>query len=272
MTGPQEPIEKPLVYSEFAPVGAVANDVLCGWSFIAAETLKETYAHHVLPDGCISLVFRGGLNGSQGPLIVSGPHLKEFRVEVRGGDQYWGIKFWPDVGGAVLGLSPVECRGRSDLMATRCAAHSQWLSPLLSKCASFDEAFLVFKDFVAKQKTLCQSLDREVRSALLAINQSDGSEEISAIAAKVGLSPRQLQRRFQARVGLTPKEYARIRRMRVALTKGLEERPKGWAAVAAETGYADQAHLSRDAAALTGLSPMGFESRVRPIDHRNVEP
>jgi AraC-like DNA-binding protein len=264
--------EKALVYSEFPVDRAVADYVLCGWSFVATEDLRDTYAHHVLPDGCISLVFRVGSKGNQGPLIVSGPHVKELRVDVHAGNQYWGVKFWPDAGGAILDLAPVECRGRADLMVMRCPSYGQVLSSLLSKCAAFEDALRVFQDFVATRKESCPPLDVEVRQGVLAINQCDGAEEISKIVSKVGLSQRQFQRRFQSCVGLTPKEYSRIRRMRVALTKGLEERQKGWAAVAIEAGYADQSHLSRDAAALTGLSPVGFEDRVRPIDHRNVDP
>ena len=55
-----------------------------------------------------------------------------------------------------------------------------------------------------------------------------------------------------AECGLPPKVFARIARMQVALV-GLRS---GRAAdVAADTGYADQAHLTRELVALAGAPP-----------------
>jgi AraC-like DNA-binding protein len=171
-----------------------------------------------------------------------------------------------------LGIAPFDLRERSELLAMRVPAEAQSLSMLLEQCVDASAAITVFQDFVSVRQLSCAPIDVAVRQCLDAINLCDGSEQIGEIAFALGLSQRQLQRRFRARVGLTPKEYARIRRMRVALANAIEPRPKGWVAVAAETGYADQAHLSREASALTGLTPAGFEARIQPIEHNNVEP
>nr|WP_230416296.1 helix-turn-helix domain-containing protein [Micromonospora tarapacensis] len=53
--------------------------------------------------------------------------------------------------------------------------------------------------------------------------------------------------------GYGPKTLARILRMRRALALARTGVPL--AEVAARTGYADQAHLTRDTRALTGLPP-----------------
>ncbi|HEV7175962.1 MAG TPA: helix-turn-helix domain-containing protein, partial [Solirubrobacteraceae bacterium] len=69
-------------------------------------------------------------------------------------------------------------------------------------------------------------------------------------------SERQLQRRFLAAVGYGPKMLQRVLRLRRFLaTAKFDVALSGLAAAAAGAGYADQAHLTRECRALTGLTP-----------------
>jgi len=115
-------------------------------------------------------------------------------------------------------------------------------------------------------------LDDAVRRAVLAIVAARGDASIAAVAAGIGLGERQLQRRFREAVGLTPKQFARIRRMREAAAGMLRPGSPGWAAVAADFGYADQSHLIDEFSQLTGLTPVAFEDRLRRIEHGSVQP
>ena len=62
------------------------------------------------------------------------------------------------------------------------------------------------------------------------------------------------RRRFLAAVGYGPKMLERVLRLRRFLAGGLGG-SDGLARAAVEAGYADQAHLSRECRALTGLTP-----------------
>ena len=75
----------------------------------------------------------------------------------------------------------------------------------------------------------------------------------AALAAAVSLGERQLRRRFAAAVGYGPKTFARVARFRAAL--GLVRAGAPLAAAAAQAGYADQAHMTREMRALAGRSP-----------------
>ena len=75
-----------------------------------------------------------------------------------------------------------------------------------------------------------------------------------AVAAETGLGERQLRRRCEAAFGYGPKTLARVLRLQRALALARAGTP--FAAVAADAGYADQPHLSREVRALTGL-PLG---------------
>ncbi len=81
---------------------------------------------------------------------------------------------------------------------------------------------------------------------------------VDAVADRTGYSRRHLERVFRAEVGIGPKAWARIVRLQVAL-RLREIRPEWtWAAVAAEAGYSDQAHLALDFRAIAGSAPGQF--------------
>ncbi|MEM7337144.1 MAG: helix-turn-helix transcriptional regulator [Actinomycetota bacterium] len=86
---------------------------------------------------------------------------------------------------------------------------------------------------------------------------------IEQLAAHAGTSIRTLQRLFDAHVGVSPSFV--IRRWRIieaadAARTAIEggESWRGWADVAAELGYADQAHLTRDFRRHVGTSPAAY--------------
>ncbi|EOD64413.1 helix-turn-helix domain-containing protein [Amycolatopsis vancoresmycina] len=83
-------------------------------------------------------------------------------------------------------------------------------------------------------------------------------------AAPVAVSERRLRRRFVQAVGYGPATYLRVSRFQRAVA--LAPRVSGLAALAAATGYADQAHLSRDCRALTGLTPRAYFRRPSTVD------
>ena len=262
----------PLTYREHPVECPVGDLVHCGWEFSADRSFPGVYKHHVIPDGCVSLLYKTNSQQHYATLIFAGPRTHALRVEIRAGDNYWGIRFWPDSGGLILGVSALELFERSELFANLAPNLSAPLEEQLRNCQHAQEAIQIMNQFVAQRRGQCPPVDPLVRRCLETIQASDGNCSISEIAVQLEISPRQLQRRFRARVGITPKEYCRIRRLRQALANAVEPNPKGWSIVAAESGFADQAHLTREAVDITGLSPSVFEDRVQPIDHRNINP
>jgi transcriptional regulator GlxA family with amidase domain len=90
---------------------------------------------------------------------------------------------------------------------------------------------------------------------------------VEQLATAAGTSVRTLQRLFDTHVGVSPSFVIRRWRLidaaeaaRRALDDGDEWR--GWAPVAAELGYADQAHLTRDFRRHLGTSPGEYLARA----------
>jgi transcriptional regulator GlxA family with amidase domain len=94
--------------------------------------------------------------------------------------------------------------------------------------------------------------DPRVRAAAVRLARAPGTP-VPAVADAVELGERQLRRAFGAAVGYGPKTYARVMRFRAALGLVRAGEPLAGAALAA--GYADQAHMTREMAALAGRPP-----------------
>lgn len=80
------------------------------------------------------------------------------------------------------------------------------------------------------------------------------------VAAHHGLSTRALQRLFHRYVGAGPKWVLQRYRLHEAADRIAAGDRGGWAEVATDLGYADQAHFIRDFHALVGCTPGAYEA------------
>jgi AraC-like DNA-binding protein len=97
---------------------------------------------------------------------------------------------------------------------------------------------------------------------ILSMPAADGNPSIAARAAAAGISPRTMQRHVRARTGLAPRRYASLQRFSQAL-RHLALDNAGFAQIAAEVGYSDQAHMTVDLARHAGVSPGRFRALAR---------
>ena len=92
-----------------------------------------------------------------------------------------------------------------------------------------------------------------------------GAVPIGRLADEVGWSHRHLIARFRQQVGLPPKTAARLVRFDGVWRRLDQRQPPDWGLVAAEAGYADQAHLIRDFREFTGTTPTAFVAQVNSV-------
>jgi AraC-like DNA-binding protein len=89
-------------------------------------------------------------------------------------------------------------------------------------------------------------------------------QRVSQVCDKFAITERTLQRLTARRIGLSPKWLIQRRRLHEAAARLRGEERPDLARVAAELGYADQAHFGRDFRAVTGLTPGEFAGEPRP--------
>lgn len=87
----------------------------------------------------------------------------------------------------------------------------------------------------------------------------EGEDRVSAVAERLGVTPRHLRRAFKESVGIGPKEFARTVRLQRALE--LSATTTDWSQVATAAGYYDQAHLIGEFQKLVGLTPSAYLRR-----------
>ncbi|MDH6280228.1 helix-turn-helix domain-containing protein [Prescottella agglutinans] len=190
----------------------------------------------VLPDGCMDLVWRSG------DVVVAGPDTQPFAVPGSAVPSV-GLRLPPGVLPHVLGVPAAHLRDRrvllADVIGRRAAAGLVGLAP--------HDAAEVFEAFVrAKLAEVGPTQPVVTETArLLAAGRS-----VADVADTVGLSARALHRLGTRSFGYGPKTLAGILRLQRARDLARLGTPS--AAVAAECGYVDQAHLIRESRRITG--------------------
>ena len=109
---------------------------------------------------------------------------------------------------------------------------------------------------------------RLVNEVVACVEERPEITSVAALRAAMGLSERSLQRLTRRRLGLTPRWLVQRRRLHEAAER-LRHQDTTLAEVAAELGYADQPHLTRDFKALTGMTPGEFAARHRTGGNRS---
>lgn len=132
--------------------------------------------------------------------------------------------------------------------------------------ASWRQRFAIMEDFILRRAVHAPS--PEVAAALGVLERTAGTARIHDIAADIGWSRKHLTRRFAGEVGLSPKTLALMLRFHRACALARAAPRHGWASVAAEAGYADQAHLVRDFRVFAGETPVAWASRMALTDPR----
>ena len=88
-----------------------------------------------------------------------------------------------------------------------------------------------------------------------------GISRVDDLAQRVSTSVRRLQRLFAEYVGVGPKWVIRRYRLHEITERMAAGERIDWARLAAELGYSDQTHLSRDFTSIVGESPTRYAQR-----------
>ncbi len=107
---------------------------------------------------------------------------------------------------------------------------------------------------------------RDWADHLAAALRCDPALRIGTWAHQVRLAPATVSRGFKARYGATPARYRAEVRALLAWRR-IEQGQDGLAAIAADCGFADQAHLTRATTALTGAPPAAWR-KVKTVQDR----
>jgi AraC-like DNA-binding protein len=104
---------------------------------------------------------------------------------------------------------------------------------------------------------------RQVASAAHLAETDRSIRRVAQLSSAIGISERTLQRMFAEYAGVSPTWVLRRYRLIDAAESVRHGEPVSWAELAAELGYADQAHLIRDFRSAAGTTPAAYAQSVR---------
>jgi AraC-like DNA-binding protein len=246
------PGSQDLRYREFAPPTGLEDIVLVVWTLTGEIPADKSFHYHVVPDACSDLIF----DRQAGEGFVFGTVPKSKTVEMNGRVSIVGVRLQPHLLPAFTGIPASEFRNGEPSFDEISMSDMNGLFERHAVDASgilgFREAQSLARNVAAKSR-----LERvNPRAQWLTSALMDGRGSVDYAARTTGFSARQLQRIAQQDLGLSPKRMGRILRLHQSFPQVLGSN-ESYALIAADHGYADQAHMIREFTALTGYSP-GF--------------
>jgi AraC-like DNA-binding protein len=198
----------------------------------------------VLPDGSADIIWVD--DGRSVNTRVAGPDTQAQLAPLTEGSRMVGIRFAPGVADGVLGIPLDVLRDR------RVPLEEVWgrvADEIADRVAESDRPELALA--TAVQERITAPPDPTASAIARMLEFASGPGVVARVAADVGVSGRQLQRRCRTAFGYGPKTLQQVLRFQRALR--LARAGGRLADVAAVVGYADQAHLARDARRLAGV-------------------
>jgi len=196
----------------------------------------------IMPDGCLDLLWDGNR------LFVAGPDTATRWHRSPAGTTYVALRFSGGLGPTLLG---VPADGLRDRTVNLDELWPEREVRVLTEQVEVDPA-AVLEAWVVKRAARC---DQDPLGSRVLAMAKEGTP-IAVMAERLCISSRQLHRRCLPAFGYGPKHLSRIMRFQRALEEVRRGLPQAQAA--AVSGYADQAHLSREVRALAGTTPRGL--------------
>lgn len=236
---------RPFELERFEPCPELSFFVERHW--IVRWDLETPHRQETLPHPCVNLVFE------RGKTAFHGIGTRRFEVLLEGRGMVVGTKFRPgafqpfhrgvvaETNDRAVGLR--EIFGEVDVDALEHA--------VLAGGPPVVESFL--RERLPAHDPNVAAVIEIVRVAL-----ADRSiVKVEELVARSGVSARTMQRLFRRYVGVSPKWVIRRFRIQEAAERALHD-ALDWATLAADLGYCDQAHFSRDFRAQVGASPRAY--------------
>ena len=255
-----------------APRLALRPFVQLVWAFdVGAElAARHRKMERVLPTGGMHIAIRlspepltlfDDASGAHpyvvGHAVVGGARSKYYVRGVAEPSHSVGALLRPGAASVLLGVPAAELAERHTPLEDLWGYEAARIRERLAMAGSLEARLDLFEAILTARLSNAPALHPATAEALAGFA---AGARVGEVVRRCGYSHRTFIAMFRAAVGLTPKTFCRIRRFQHAVERIGRA---GLADLAVSAGYADQAHLSREFAALSGVSPAEYR-RLSP--------
>lgn len=249
---------------------ALAPFVKCIWSQESERAIFNAGRERILPDSCVELVihfqdsflthFPDSCTALQPQSFVVGQMKRFLEIEPAGRMGLIAVRF--RARGAYLFFQRPLSEVAAGIIDLRYIwkQHACELTERIALAGGMKERVRIIEEALLGLLAKSGRYDRTVDHCLQLIDANRGQLKVAKLAARVGISNRQLSRRFQHVVGLSPKEYARVSRFLHALRLLSDSSPHTLTETAVACGYFDQAHFNHEFREMAGMAPGEFSN------------
>jgi AraC-like DNA-binding protein len=256
LKNPDESSPRAREYREQPPISELHSLVACTWERHVPAG-QDPIQRRILPDGCVDLIWLDGA------VHVAGPDTAAWISEVPSGETVVGLRLRPGVAGAVLGVPADELRDEHP--PGDHVFPGRWLSSnrRIDGEASTEEARRELIRLLLLRLADADAPDSLVLAATGRLGVA--GSRVKELGTALGISERQLRRRFHTAVGYGPKTLDRVLRFQRFASAARSGHLNGdLARIAADLGYADQAHMTRECVELSGMPPARLAATSAP--------
>jgi AraC-like DNA-binding protein len=213
---------------------------------------QDPYKQHVLPYPAVNMTFKPGR------CRIAGVPRGRFTEVLHDAGRVFGVRFHPAGFHPFLGAPVSSITDRFVAIGDVFGPPGQRLAEAVL-AADDATAVAVMDEFLTARAP--QRPEPAARLAAAIVDRTvaePGITRVDDLAREFDLSMRQLQRLFADYVGVSPKWVIRRHRLHEAAARAAAGTRLHLGALAAELGYSDQAHLTRDFASMIGVPPAQY--------------
>ncbi|WP_433663639.1 helix-turn-helix domain-containing protein [Nocardia sp. CA-128927] len=216
---------------------------------------RPPYRAEVLSYPSVNVTFERSDSRTGG--FVNGVCTTKFIRELSGAGEVFGARFRAGGFGACTGLDVGSFRDTS-VELTDVMPDARGLADRVLDAPTDEQRRAVLEDFLAARPAADDPTYRLVLRIIDAMAQDQDLTRVDQITDRFDIPTRTLQRMFRRYVGAGPKWVLRRYRLQDGAELLARGRTEDLATLAAELGYFDQAHFSREFTAEVGMAPLEY--------------
>lgn len=240
------------MYKEITVSSELSKYIQCYWYITDVYDTSET----ILPDGCFDIVVDINEN-SKNNVILTGIWIKPIEVTITSKTTF-GVRFYPSALNIFFNGNIADLINQSyELTANKLKYEAVELIDKLHNIKEYNEL----------QKTLniyftAVVKNNSIENDLIIEFMDKYEKTIEYSASKIGISSRQLSRKWNNYIGISPKNYLNILRF-INAEKLLVTTDMSLLEIALECGYYDQNHFNKEFKRFSDYTPLVYRKQKK---------